>query len=260
MKCPYCTSEIGGEALACPHCAHDLYLIKPLLEKVAALEAELRALRQAAAPAGEGVHAAIVEPEAGPAAEAAAGAGNFRDAALLLGGALVLLLAAHGLITIVYDLNNLYLRLFSLIIPLPFGFVLMLRGHHAFGPSLLAAFGMASLAVLGMSGLTALVDQVPVLPQNPREWRELMEYATSVGFSCVTGMVLGRMLRRHIQSEREQAVRGLAQRVARLITSGHQNVDKIESVAKKLNDLGGSLTAAATTAASVYLGLQGMIR
>jgi hypothetical protein len=30
MRCPYCISEIDDAALACPHCARDLYLFKPL--------------------------------------------------------------------------------------------------------------------------------------------------------------------------------------------------------------------------------------
>ena len=69
MRCPYCISEIDDLALACPHCARDLYLFKPLLEKItqlekavaagaetriAALEAEVAALKQATAERGPG--------------------------------------------------------------------------------------------------------------------------------------------------------------------------------------------------------------
>ncbi len=256
MKCPYCTSEINSGALVCPHCARDVHLVRQLQEKVATLEEEVRVLKQAQAPLGTCPAPALPEPaQAQPPAAA-----GVREWILLCGAPLVLLLVAHALITVVYDLNNLVLRLVSMIIPLPFGFLLMLRGRHTFGLALLAAFGMALLAVLGMSGVTALVDRVPVLPQSLREWREFIEYTASIGLSHVTGMVLGQMLRHHIQAEREQAVRGLAKKVAQLLNSGQQNVDKIESMAKKLNDLGGSLTAAATTAASVYMGLQGVIK
>ena len=38
MRCPYCVSEIDDQALACPCCAHDLYLFKSLLEKIGQLE------------------------------------------------------------------------------------------------------------------------------------------------------------------------------------------------------------------------------
>lgn len=260
MKCPYCTSDVSDEAKACPHCARDLYLIRQLLEKVAVLEAQVKALTVETVKAGAEPACVLPEPAATASNAEAGAAGKMRDWALYLGLPLALLLAAHGLITVVYDLNNLYLRLASLLIPLPFGFLLMLRGRHAFGVALFAAFGMALLAVFGMSGVTAAVDRVPLMPQSMREWREFIEYAASVGLSYVTGMVLGEMLRHHIWTEREEAVRSLARKVARLVSSGQQNVDKIESMAKKLNDLGGSLTAAATTAASVYMGLQGVIK
>ena len=34
MRCPYCVSDIADEALACPNCTRDLYLFKPLLERI----------------------------------------------------------------------------------------------------------------------------------------------------------------------------------------------------------------------------------
>jgi hypothetical protein len=72
VRCPYCVSEIADEALACPRCTRDLYLFKPLLakidelekavavagaaaERIAALEAEVAALKggtAGTAPAG----------------------------------------------------------------------------------------------------------------------------------------------------------------------------------------------------------------
>ena len=38
MHCPYCTSDINDAALVCPICSRDLYLFKPLLQRIAEFE------------------------------------------------------------------------------------------------------------------------------------------------------------------------------------------------------------------------------
>src|SRR5688572_22413954 len=90
MRCPYCVSEIDDQALACPRCARDLYLFKPLLakigelektvaeqakteERIAALEQELAAIKAGGVQALPAEVAAEVQAElADPSAAAAA--------------------------------------------------------------------------------------------------------------------------------------------------------------------------------------------
>ena len=71
---------------------------------------------------------------------------------------LVLLLLAHGLIVVIYDLNTLYLRLVSLLIPLPFGVLIVSRARCPIWLLTVLVASLAGLAVLGMSALNALVD------------------------------------------------------------------------------------------------------
>jgi hypothetical protein len=264
MKCPYCTSDISDEALACPHCAHDLYLFKPLLAKMEALEARLaeqpqiEALEQRIRDLEERLAGNQRVPDvAQAAATPAAAAAEFL---LLWGAPLALLLAAHLAITVVYDLNVAWLRFVSLLIPLPFGVVLMNRRWRSFGVWTAAAFVMALLAVLGMSWVTHLVDNTPVLPQDVREWKEFIEYAASVGLSFVTGMVVGRMLwRRRKSAWQTERGRGLVLKLARALSTGKESADKIHATVKKIHDIRNSVTIAATSAASVYTGLHGVI-
>lgn len=255
MQCPYCVSEIDNEALACPHCARDLYLFKPLLSRISELEQKLALLDARVDEVNPAVSAplatpiAIEEPAPNPLA-----------AAVLWVIPLVLLLAAHSLITITYDLNTLYLRIVSLLIPLPFGVLLMSRQQRHFGWWTVAAFAMATFAVFGMSWITHLVDHTPVLPQDRREWKEFIEYAASVGFSLITGMLIGRVFwRRNAQAVQATQAGSVTEKFAHLITNGEKSAEKIHTSVKKINDLGNSFAAAGTTAVSVYTGLKGFL-
>lgn len=252
MQCPYCVSKIDDAALACPHCAHDLYLYKPLLEKVSLLERQL-----ADHPEVAPLTARIAALEAELAAIPPERRKDHRSLLGLLLGywlpPLLLLLGAHVLMTIVYDINTLYLRIASILIPLPFGFYLMRGGAAHFGAWLGAGFVLAVTAVLGMSGAISLVDHTPILPTNLQELREFLEYAGSIGFAFATGMLIGDMLfnRKHGS--------GLAVRIVQAATKGKDSAEKVEALAKKINDIGGTLTAVGTTAISIYTGLKGVI-
>lgn len=255
MHCPCCISEINDEALVCPVCRRDLYLFKPLmaridvLEKQAAVrEAALTKLQGAAVETGESDVAAHEEERA-----VMPGITDWLRNWLL---PLALLLLAHALIVVIYDLNVLYLRLVSLLVPLPFGLLLVSRARRPSWLLAALAVSLAGLAVIGMSALNAQIDGTPILPVGLREWREFLEYAASIGLSYVTGIVVGGMSRRRAQVQR---VAGLPVALAHLVSSGAEKTEQFQTVVKKFNDLGGTLTAAATTAAAIYAGLQGVI-
>ena len=271
MKCPYCTSDISREALVCPVCRRDLYLFKPLLARIADLEAQLQESREAA-PELSALQERIRLLEAGsptgtmPGA-ATGGSGCGRGSWLLYWGLpLLLLLLAHGLIVLAFDLDTLYLRVVSLLIPLPFGFLLLQRGPRSLWHAGAAAFAMAALAVLGMSGLVAYVDGVPWLPQGRVEWREFAEYAASIGFSYLTGMLLGRLLARRVSAlpadlaaESAAGPGGWKMALARRLVSGPPSMEKLQKAVSRINEVSSSLVAIGTTVLSIYTGLKDLL-
>lgn len=240
MECPYCTTAIPDAALVCSVCRRDLYVIKRLLQRIAELEAG-----QAKAPAAEALALPPSTPSPVPSQPVVAFEAAPGTALLAWSVPVLMLLLAHGLIVFVYDARVLFLRLLALVLPLPFGFLFGRATGWRLRWSLPAAFLMAGAAVLGMSTTTAWLDQVPVLPQSMLEVRESIEFATSIGFSFVTGLWLHDWLRR-----RAGPVQGLP---------AAAGGGKMTASLTRLNDAGSAVVGVATTAFSIYTGLKGFL-
>jgi hypothetical protein len=272
MRCPYCVSEIADEALACPRCARDLYLFKPLLEKIGQLEktvaeqaaaiaatseTRLAALEQELADLKARTAGAIpVEIEVQAPAASAPGATTGYVGALFqaLLPALVLLVVAHWVMLFVYDVKPLYLRIATILIPMPFGLLLAMHHPGRLWKSTAAGFVAAFLAVLGMLTVTAVIDKVPIVPQDLRDFRETLEYVASIGLSFTTGIMLGEFLPSF--QEKGSHPHRVMLLVARAVTPDEDGKLGIEKVAKKIDKLVKAATPVATGGASIYAGVK----
>jgi hypothetical protein len=231
--CPYCLSEVDDAAVVCRTCTRDLYLFKPMMARIAELEAQVRELtsRQTLGEQAD----ELVELGAQAVGRARANFANFiGDVARFIVAPLVLLLLAHTLITIVYDLNVVYLRLISMLLPLPFGFWLIRDEPRTLLPWFIGIAFLAVASVIGMSAIVAAVDQTPVLPRNAFEWRELLEYSASIAFSFLTGMLVSR------------------------VTGGKVDPNNLHALSTNFRMIGGSIAAILTTIVSIYTGLKGV--
>ena len=271
MRCPYCVAQIADEALACPQCRRDLFLLKPLLEKIerleqtltehgiavpaapaariAALEQELAELKQATATTAP-VNVETAEEKSASASYAVA---LVRALAI----AFVLLVTAHGVLLFVYDAKPLYLRIASILIPIPFGFLLATRHPGRLWKSVGCGFAAALAAVWAMLVVTATFDKVPVLPQDLRDLRETIEYIVSIGLAFTTGFMLGELL----PAVRKDGTppRRASLLVARAFTPGDKGAHRIENVAKWMDTAIKIAAPAATITASVYAGVKSLL-
>lgn len=261
MNCPYCLSEVSEEAVVCKTCSRDLYLFKPMMAKVADLEKQLAEI-----PNQEAYEKRIAELELmldeheQKQAQPKSMLGWALDIARYLVIPLLLLLLAHWLIAVVYDTKMIYLRIISMVLPMPFAYFLFRGRQHRLFPWFIGATFLSVTSVIGMSWITSMVDHSPVFPQSIAEWKEVFEYAASIAFSFLTGMLLGGVAFASKQRHRRAArISPFMKAVADGIGEGRISPGNVYTIMKTLQEYGGTIVALGTTALSIYTGLKGIV-
>jgi hypothetical protein len=176
----------------------------------------------------------------------------------------ILLVVAHIVVTIILNVSPLYLRLASVIIPVPFGFATYPIHKIGFRGACILGTTAAALSVMCMLVVTGVNDSVPILPASRGEWREVFEYGTSIALALGSGNLLGLMAFQVLPLILSQGGRpnAVAFRIARLLGQ-HVGEEQLRRRARLIQDLlrtAGPLAGVAITAVgSVYAGLKGVI-
>jgi hypothetical protein len=253
MECPFCIETIKDESLVCRHCTRDLTLVRPVIFEIQNMIAELDELQRQLDHTR--TRLAMVETP-----------GRFllvhAAAFILLPSAI--LVAAHFLITVALDASSIYLRIVLVLIPLPFGFALAVLKNIGFRGAVGFGVATAALGITGMLAVTAHVDGGNVSPSNWREWREVLEYGTSIALAFGAGNILAallfRILPRTISSRGKPGA--AAYWIAGLL-GRHVGKEALRRRARLIQDVlrtaGPLIGLLATASGSIYTGLKGIL-
>jgi hypothetical protein len=186
-----------------------------------------------------------------------------RNAALYVLAPSLLLLAAHVIVTILLDVTPVYLRVASVIIPIPFGMTLYAANKIGVRGSIGLGIPTALLSVTGMLAIVGYIDKVPMLPDTAREWREAIEYALSITLAYVTGDLLAMLILRLLPNAMAASGRpgATAVRLARML--GQHGPDVMRRRARRIQELiktiGPLAGLVATAGGSIYTGLKSVL-
>ncbi len=105
----------------------------------------------------------------------------------------ILLLLAHYIAVMKWDLDTAYLRPFTIAVPLACGFLSLRDLRLGIGAATLLGLSIALAAVAGMMTVVGLIDQHAILPRSEAGWQEAVEYVITITLATAAGNLLARL-------------------------------------------------------------------
>jgi hypothetical protein len=252
MECPFCAESVKEEAIVCKHCSRDLRVVRPVMLEIHVIVSDLDRLQRELG----GIKAKLAQARF-PVWHLVS------DLVCYVLVPVVLLVVAHVIVTIVLDVTPLYLRIASVVIPLPFGLALQELRKIGYRGAIGIGLLTATVAVTCMLIVTGVNDKVPIIPNTWLDWREVIEYVASIALAFGTGNMLGFLmfdvLPRTVSHDGKP--NAFAYVIAGMLGQ-HVGEEQMRRRARRVQDLfrtaGPLIGIVMTAAGSIYAGLKGV--